>query len=222
MYHEKSSCTADRLQAYLPHIWCQIVFLYNVFVSASYYGISTWSSYLRVLDWRPTVLYVVAVLHNKEAAVPLSYPLEVRVFAVQQRKAGHSWGEVQESVRQQFGLPRLPGRRQMRLWQIELESSTVPNAVQAQVDRMWPGAEQQMREQVDRVTPQMLSAALRGEDVVVFVGKLMLGWLENEAGPHRFMRIVSEYLSDRAASSRRRQEQEGESHEGTSGEEGKG
>jgi hypothetical protein len=167
-------------------------------------------------------LYVVAVLHYQEAAVPLSYPLEVRVFVVQQRKAGHSWGEVRELVGRQFALPRLPGRRQMRLWQIELESSPVPNAVQAQVDRLWPGAEQQAREQVDRIMPQMLSAALRGEDVVVFVGKLMLGWLEKEAGPPRFMRIVSEYLAERAASSKPPQERGGESHEGTSGEERKG
>src|SRR3990172_13337775 len=124
--------------------------------------------------------------------MPRSYPLEVKVFAVQQRMAGHPWGEVRELVRQQFGIPRLPGRRQMRLWQKELESSPLPDAIQTEVKRQWPGAEQQAREQVDRVMPEMLSATLRGEDVVVFVGKLVLGWLEKEAGPSRFMRILSE------------------------------
>ena len=47
--------------------------------------------------------------------MPKMYPLEVRLFAVEKKRMGHSWDRVAELISQEFKI-KPPSRRQMGIW----------------------------------------------------------------------------------------------------------
>ncbi len=91
--------------------------------------------------------------------MPKIYPLEVKLFTVEKRKAGHSWDRVSELVSEEFKIQR-PSRRQMSKWQKEL--SITEGLKQAFSEDAKKKAEvakgETLRQVIDGLIPTLLAA----------------------------------------------------------------
>ncbi len=91
--------------------------------------------------------------------MPKIYPLEVKLFTVEKRKAGHSWDRVSELVSEEFKIQR-PSRRQMSKWQKEL--SITEGLKQAFSEDARKKAEvakgETLRQVIDGLIPTLLAA----------------------------------------------------------------
>ncbi len=130
--------------------------------------------------------------------MPKIYPLEVRLFAVERKKQGHSWDRVAELIRQEFKI-QPPNRRQMGKWLKDL--SVEENLKQAFSEEAKKKAEvakgQALRQVIDGLIPTLLAAkGYTGEEFEYSGWKWFFQAVEEVLGRDKFERFVDRYLKE--------------------------
>jgi len=106
--------------------------------------------------------------------MPKKYPVEVRLFAVQKKRDGHSWDRVVEMLRQEFDLDPPPSRRQMTKW----AKSSLPDMVMTEINHRLPEyASEWLSTHRDTLLP-LLAEVLRGKDFRILLAKMMFSQMK--------------------------------------------
>ena len=127
--------------------------------------------------------------------MPKNYPVEVRVFAVQKKKEGHTWERVAEMVRQNFGLDSVPSRRQMTKW---MAKTSVSDFVLDRVGRDLPNyATQMLTEQQDAMA-KIVADVMSGKDFGIVIVKWMLSQMKANFGAQRLTAALAELTQEEA------------------------
>ncbi len=127
--------------------------------------------------------------------MPKNYPVEVRVFAVQKKKEGHTWERVAEMVRQNFGLDPVPSRRQMTKW---MANTSVPDIVLERVGRGLADYTTQMMTGQRDVMAKIVADGMSGKDFNVLIMKWMLSQMKATFGAQRLTTAWAEFTEEEA------------------------
>jgi len=126
--------------------------------------------------------------------MPKKYPVEVRLFAVQKKKEGHTWERVAEMVRQNFGLDSVPSRRQMTKW--VANKMSVSDIVLDRVGRGLPNYTTQfLTGQQDAMT-KIVTDAMSGKDFGILIMKWMLLQMKATFGGQRLKTAWAEFIDE--------------------------
>ena len=93
--------------------------------------------------------------------MPKKYPVEVRLFAVQKKREGHSWDRVAEMVRQNFGLDSAPSRRQMTKW---VTKNSLPDVIMKEINHRLPKYAPEWLSTQQDVLAKVFAEGMRGKD----------------------------------------------------------
>jgi len=130
--------------------------------------------------------------------MPKIYPLEVKLFAVEKRRAGHSWDRVSELVSEEFKIQR-PSRRQMSKWQKEL--SITEGLKQVFSEDVRKKAEvakgETLRQVIDGLIPTLLAAReYTGEEFEYSGWRWFFQAVEGVLGRAKLKRFLDRYFNE--------------------------
>ncbi|MDP2918922.1 MAG: hypothetical protein Q8O43_01720 [Dehalococcoidia bacterium] len=127
--------------------------------------------------------------------MPKNYPIEVRVFAVQRKKEGHTWERVAEMVRQHFGLDSVPSRRQMSKW---MAKTSVSDVVFDRVGRELPKDVTQMFTGQRDTMAKIFAEMMTGKDSRILIMKWMFSQMKAEFGAQLLTAAWAEFTEEEA------------------------
>ena len=125
--------------------------------------------------------------------MPKKYPVDVRLFAIQKKREGHSWDRVAELVRQNFGLDSAPSRRQMTKW---ITKNSLSDVVMKEISREIPKyAPEWMNTQQD-VLAKVFAEGMRGKDFGILMAKWMFSQMRVTLGLQRLTTAWAEFIEE--------------------------
>ena len=125
--------------------------------------------------------------------MPKKYPVEVRLFAVQKKREGHSWDRVAEMVRQNFGLDSAPSRRQMTKW---ITKNSLPDVVMKEINHRLPKNGQEWLSTQQDVLTKVIAEGMSGKDFGILTAKWMFSQMEALLGPQRLRTAWTEFIDE--------------------------
>ncbi len=125
--------------------------------------------------------------------MPKKYPVEVRLFAVQKRREGHSWDRVAEMVRQNFGLDSAPSRRQMTKW---VAKNSLPDVVMKEINHRLPKYAPGWLSTQKDVLAGVIAEGMSGKDFGILTAKWMFSQMEALLGPQRLRTAWAEFIEE--------------------------
>jgi hypothetical protein len=127
--------------------------------------------------------------------MPKKYPVEVRLFAVQRKREGHSWDRVAEMVKQNFGLDLAPSRRQMTKW---VAKNSLPDVVMQGINhRLRNYAPEWLSTHQDGLV-KVVTESMRGKDFGIVMAKWMFSQMKAMLGPQRLKTAWTEFTEEEA------------------------
>jgi len=127
--------------------------------------------------------------------MPKKYPVEVRLFAVQKKREGHSWDRVAEMVRQNFTLDSAPSRRQMTKW---VTKNSLPNDVAKEIGYRLPKDATEWLSTRKDVLAKVFAEGLSGKDFGIVIAKWMFSQMNEELGTERLTTAWAEFTEEEA------------------------
>ena len=125
--------------------------------------------------------------------MPKKYPVEVRLFAVQKKREGHSWDRVAEMVRQNFSLDPPPSRRQMTKW---VTRDSLPDIVMKELNHRLPKYAPGWLSTRKDVLAGVIAEAMSGKDFGIVTAKWMFSQMEALLGPQRLRTAWAEFIEE--------------------------
>ncbi len=122
--------------------------------------------------------------------MPKEYASEVKLFALQKKREGHTWEEVRDLIKQKFALDSVPSRRQMTKW---VSNISVPGLVIDRVGRGLPDYITQMLSQQQDAFVKIMNEAMGGKDFNVLILKWMLSQMKDEFGIEKLKAAWTEF-----------------------------
>jgi len=127
--------------------------------------------------------------------MPKKYPVEVRLFAVQKKREGHSWDKVAEMVRQNFSLDPPPSRRQMTKW---VTKNSLPDVVMREINHRLPKYAPVWLSTQQDVLAKVFAEGMRGKDFGILMAKWMFSQMKAILGPQRLTTAWAEFTEEEA------------------------
>ena len=125
--------------------------------------------------------------------MPKKYPMEVRLFAVQKKREGHSWDRVAEMLSQNFSLDSTPSRRQMTKW---VTRNSGPDVVMREINHRLPKyAPEWLTTQQDVLT-KVVAEGMRGKDFGILMAKWMFSQMREILGSQRLTTAWAEFTEE--------------------------
>lgn len=128
--------------------------------------------------------------------MPKKYPVEVRLFAIQKKREGHSWVTVAEMVRQNFGLDSAPSRRQMTKWVTATDAT--PDAVMGEIRRRFPTFVPAWMDAHEGTLLKMVAEGWAGKDFRTLMAKWMLWQMREVLGYDQLQTAWVEFTEEQA------------------------
>jgi hypothetical protein len=125
--------------------------------------------------------------------MPKKYPVEVRLFAVQKKREGHSWDRVAEMVRQNFGLDSAPSRRQMTKW---IAKNSLPDVVMEEINHRLPKYAPGWLSTQKDILAGVIAEGMSGKDFGIVMAKWMFSQMEALLGPQRLRTAWAEFIEE--------------------------
>jgi len=127
--------------------------------------------------------------------MPKKYPVEVRLFAVQKKREGHSWDRVAEMVRQNFGLDSAPSRRQMTKW---VSKNSLPDVLMKEINHRLPKYAPEWLSTQQDVLAKVFAEGMSGKDFGIVMAKWMFSQMKAILGPQRLTTAWAEFIEEEA------------------------
>ena len=127
--------------------------------------------------------------------MPKKYPVEVRLFAVQKKREGHSWDRVAEMVRQNFTLDSAPSRRQMTKW---VTKNSLPAVVMKEINHRLPKYAPEWLSTQQDVLVKVFAEGMRGKDFGILMAKWMFSQMKAILGAQRLTTAWAEFTEEEA------------------------
>ena len=127
--------------------------------------------------------------------MPKKYQVEVRLFAVQKKREGHSWDRVAEMVKQNFGLDSAPSRRQMTKW---IAKNSLPDVVMKEINHRLPEYAPEWLSTQKDVLAGVIAEGMSGKDFGILTAKWMFSQMEALLGHQRLRTAWAEFTEEEA------------------------
>lgn len=126
------------------------------------------------------------------------YSPQVKLYAIEQRRSGESWREVQEDIRKRFGIPS-PSIRGMEKWEKEISREQLRRMV-SEEDRKGLSPEEVagLQQMAKRLIPALWKARNISEDLELQAWLVFLSIVEMQLGADNFDRLLSQYQTRRS------------------------
>ena len=123
----------------------------------------------------------------------MRYSTEAKVFALDLRRRGRTWKEVQQAVNDAFSV-KAPSLRALQKWEKEFDPDAVARVMKSHPEIRIPWMD---KSALQRVAEEMLSVLWQAEeadeDVELHGWLYFLSIVERHLGSDRFWRLLSEY-----------------------------
>jgi hypothetical protein len=125
------------------------------------------------------------------------YSPQVKLYAIEQRRSGESWREVQEAIRKRFGIPP-PSIRGMEKWEKEISREQLRRMV-SEEDRKGLSPEEVagLQQMAETLIPALWQARNISEDLELQAWLVFLSIVELQLGADNFDRLLSQYQTRR-------------------------
>lgn len=131
------------------------------------------------------------------------FSAQVKLYALEQRRAGKVWKRVQEGVREEFKIPP-PSIRAMQKWEKAIDRDALSRMIAEEAKRKLPQSQEAALQQVvEGLIPVLWRAKDAGGDLERQGWFWLFGVMERQLGSEKFERFVSEYMSWRSGSATR-------------------
>jgi len=130
--------------------------------------------------------------------MPKVYPLEVRLFAVEKKRMGHSWDRVAELISQEFKI-KPPNRRQMAVWLKDLTMTEGLREAFAEdaKKKIEIAKGQALTRVVEGLIPTLLAAReYSGEEFEYSGWRWFFQAVEGVLGRDKFERFIGRYFKE--------------------------
>ena len=125
------------------------------------------------------------------------YDLEVKLFALDNRRRGKGWGEIRRDIKEKFKIDP-PGVRSLQLWEKETDRGVLGRALKEKAKKE---AETIKGQALTKVAEDLLPRLWRARDVggdVEYAGwKWFFSIVENTLGSEKLKRFLEQYLEER-------------------------
>ena len=138
---------------------------------------------------------IILVVLRRGVFMPKKYPVDVRLFAVQKKREGHSWDRVAELVRQNFGLDSAPSRRQMTKW---VTKNSLPEVLMEEIGRELPKYAPEWLSTQQGVLAKVIAEGMSGKDFGILTAKWMFSQMKAMLGPQRLTIAWAEFTEEEA------------------------
>lgn len=130
--------------------------------------------------------------------MPRKYPVEVRVFAVQKKKQGHSWDKVRELMRQEFKIEP-PTARQMGKWLKTTTADSIAHLVAKEIIRKQAPGVQKFRKDLreSEAFEDLIVSHIMGGDLNALMMSYSMKILEDTMGTENFLRELRAYAIEK-------------------------
>ena len=125
--------------------------------------------------------------------MPKKYQVEVRLFAVQKKREGHSWDRVAEMVRQNFTLDSAPSRRQMTKW---VAKNSLSDVLMKEIGHGLPKYAPEWLSTQQDVLSKVIAEGWAGKDFGILMAKWMLGQMKEVLGYDRVQAAWAEFIEE--------------------------
>ncbi len=125
--------------------------------------------------------------------MPKKYQVEVRLFAVQKKREGHSWDRVAEMVKQNFHLNSAPSRRQMTKWATK---NSLPDDVMKEMKHRLPKITPAWMDTHGGALLTVVAESWAGKDFGILMAKWMLGQMKEVLGYDRVQAAWAEFIEE--------------------------
>ncbi|MFO8102066.1 MAG: hypothetical protein R6U37_07885 [Dehalococcoidia bacterium] len=125
-----------------------------------------------------------------------SYNVEVKIFALEQRKKRKRWKSIQDSIKKRFGIEP-PTIRVMQKWEKTLDlkdlSAEIAKGVKKRMPAIQTSAELSFAQSL---LPAIMHAKEVGEDMEITAWKWFLQFMKSQIGEEKLKRVIDEYMRD--------------------------
>ena len=124
------------------------------------------------------------------------YELRVKLFAVDHRRQGKTWGEIRRDIKTEFGIDP-PGVRAMQKWEKELDREGLTRAIAKKTSQEAEASKKYAVNSIVReLLPILWEAQDAGEDIEFASWRWFFSVVESTLGKDKFRSIVSRYLKE--------------------------
>jgi hypothetical protein len=125
------------------------------------------------------------------------YDLEVKLFALDNRRGGKGWGEIRRDIKEKFKIAP-PGVRSLQLWEKETDRGVLSRALKEKARKQAETIRGEALTSVaEDLLPRLWKARDAGDDIEYAGWKWFLSIVENTLGSEKLKRFLKQYLSER-------------------------
>lgn len=124
------------------------------------------------------------------------FELRIKLFAIDQRREGRTWGEIRRAIRTEFGIDP-PTIRAMQKWEKELNREGLSRAIAQKTSEKAEAAKKTaINSMITGLIPILWEAKDAGEDIEYASWRWFLSIMENTLGRDKFRAILEKYLKE--------------------------
>ena len=124
------------------------------------------------------------------------FELRVKLFAIEHRRKGKTWGEIRRAIKTEFVIDP-PTVRAMQKWGKELDREGLSRAIAQKTKEEAEVAKQLVvNSLVGDLVPKLLEAKDAGEDVEYASWKWFFSVMESTLGRDKLRAILDKYLEE--------------------------
>jgi hypothetical protein len=124
------------------------------------------------------------------------FELRVKLFTIDQRRQGKTWGEIRRDIRTEFGIDP-PGVRAMQKWEKELDREGLTLAIAKKTNQEAEASKKYVVNTIVReLIPILWDAKNAGEDIEYASWKWFFSVVESTLGRDKFRAILDKYLEE--------------------------
>ena len=125
------------------------------------------------------------------------YPLEVKMFVIEKRRAGSEWSQIKQGIRETFNMEP-PTVRAMQRWDKELDRGALSKALKAKAKKEAEATKEQTVAMLAQdLLPTLWKAVDAGEELEYSGWSWFFRLVESSLGTKKFQSFIVRYLKER-------------------------
>ena len=125
------------------------------------------------------------------------YSLEVKLFALDNRREGKGWGEIRRDIKEKFKIDP-PGVRSLQLWEKITDRGVLSRALKEKAAKEAETIKGHALTSVaEDLLPRLWGARDAGDDIEYAGWRWFFSILENTLGSEKLKRYLKQYLDER-------------------------
>ncbi len=127
----------------------------------------------------------------------MSFSINVKLFAIHERREGKGWGEIKKNIKEKFNV-NPPTVRALQMWEKETDRGVLEQAIKERAKKEAENIKTQTLAKVaEELLPRLWQARDAGEDIEYEGWRWFFSIVENTLGSVKFNRFIKKYQDER-------------------------